>query len=240
MKLPFWATIFTITGVIILCALGSWQVKRLVWKTNLVERIKAEVTIDSSAVAIAPEDDLSEILLKRGFLKGEFLHDKTILIQARTYKSHPGYHIITPFKMADYNDKVMFVNRGWIPVELTFEDDIVIKPRGLIMITGALRPAPEYNRFVPQNSPSEDQWYRISPQEIAEAYDIKDFYSKNIFYKELRNIKRGIPDMPVPAAIEVSINNNHAGYALFWFAMAITLAVIYGLRFIAPQFRKKF
>ncbi len=163
MKLPFWATIFTITGVIILCALGSWQVKRLIWKTNLIERIQAEVTIDSSAVAIAPEDDLSEMLLKRGFLKGEFLHDKTILIQARTYKGHPGYHIITPFKMADYNDKIMFVNRGWIPVELTFEDDIVIKPRGLIMITGALRPAPEYNSFIPKNSPSEDQWYRISP-----------------------------------------------------------------------------
>jgi cytochrome oxidase assembly protein ShyY1 len=46
--------------------------------------------------------------------------------------------------------------------------------------------------------------------------------------------------MPVPASIEVSINNNHAGYALFWFVMAIAMVVIYGLRFIAPQFRKKF
>ena len=240
MKLPFWATIYAMIGLIVLCSLGMWQMKRLAWKTDLVNRIKEELQIDSATVSIDPATDLSEILLKRGYLKGEFLHDKSILIQARTYQSHSGYHLITPFKMADYNDKVVFVNRGWIPIQFTPEDGQVLKPKGLMMITGTLRPSPEYNRFVPKNNPAEDQWYRIEPKEIANTHGIDNFYSVNIFYKELRDAKRGIPDFPVPPAVKININNNHAGYALFWFVMAITLVVVYVLRFISPQFRKTF
>lgn len=240
MKLPFWATIYAMIGLIVLCALGTWQMNRLAWKTDLISRIQVELKMDSATVPIDPATDLSEILLKRGFLKGEFLHDQAVLIQARTFKGHPGYHLITPFKMADYNDKVVFVNRGWIPIQLTPDDSHVLKPEGLMMITGVLRPSPKYNRFVPPNNPDEAQWYRIKPKEIADTQGIEDFYSNNIFYKELRNAKRGVPDLPVPAAVEINISNNHGGYALFWFIMAITLVVVYVLRFISPQFRKQF
>lgn len=239
MKLPFWATIFTITGVIILCGLGMWQIKRLAWKNNLLDRIRAEYRVDSAAVDLDPSIDLSEKLFKRGFLKGEFVHEKAILIEARTYKGNPGYHMITPFKMMDYKDKIVFVNRGWVPMGFEVMSEYIKKPQGLVMITGALRPSPESNGFVPKNIIDQDQWYQIKPEEIAKAKGFNDFYS-NIFYKEVRGKKRGVPDLPIPQDTKININNNHAAYALFWFIMAMAMVIIYGLRFIAPQFRKQF
>lgn len=240
MKLPFWATIFTIISVMVLCGLGIWQMQRLAWKNDLFSRIKAEFVIDAATVNIDPSVDLSEALVKRGFLKGVYVHEDAILIQARTYKGQQGYHLVTPFRLTDHDNKTIFVNRGWIPLVLGPMSAEIKKPLGVIRITGVLRPTTEYNSFVPQNDPDKDQWYRVNPAEIAKAKNVSSFYKSNIFYKDLRAKKRGVPDLPIPQGAEISVSNNHAGYALFWFVMAIAMVVIYGLRFIAPQFRTKF
>tara|TARA_R110001592_G_scaffold29350_10_gene106665 strand:- start:47249 stop:47965 length:717 start_codon:yes stop_codon:yes gene_type:complete len=237
MKIPFWATVLTLICVIILCSLGAWQIKRLAWKQTLLSRIQAEYGLDSASVELDPGLDLSGILLKRGYLEGVYMHDKALMIQARTYKGHPGYHLITPFKMANFEGKVVFVNRGWVPLGIGATDDLIQKPKGLIRITGMLRQVPKSNSFVPQNM--QDQWYRIEPEEFARAKGVDAYYT-NIFYKENRQDVRGTPTLPIAVGSTIQVHNNHAGYALFWFVMAMAMVVVYILRFLAPQFRKKF
>ncbi len=39
MKLPIGATFFTAAGVAILLSLGTWQVQRLEWKNDIIERL---------------------------------------------------------------------------------------------------------------------------------------------------------------------------------------------------------
>ena len=239
LRIPFWATFYTVIALIILISLGVWQVKRLTWKADILSRIDAEYAVDASSVAIDPSVDLSVDIIKRGYLKGRFLHDKAILIQSRVYKGNQGYHLVTPFEMVDFNNRVVFVNRGWVPLGMDIMNKDIYKPEGLIMITGFLRRPFDGNKFIPENIVDKAQWYSIKPDEIAKAKGISQFYS-NIFYKDGFNKTRGVSDIPIAASTKVNIANNHAGYALFWFLMAFVLTVIYFLKFIAPQFRVQF
>jgi len=239
LRIPLWATFYTVIALIILISLGVWQVKRLAWKNDILSRIDAEFAVDARSVAIDPSVDLSVDLIKKGYLKGRFLHDKAILIQSRVYKGYQGHHLITPFEMVDFNDRVVFVNRGWVPLGIDVMNKDIDKPEGLIMITGFLRRPFDGNKFTPENIADKDQWYSIKPDEIAKAKGISKFYS-NVFYKGALNKTRGVQDMPIAASTKIKITNNHAGYALFWFLMALVLTVIYLLKFIAPQFRVQF
>ena len=51
----------------------------------------------------------SDVLFVRGFVEGRYLHDKEILIQARTYKGVPGYHVLTPFELVEHGEAVLLV-----------------------------------------------------------------------------------------------------------------------------------
>ena len=230
MKLPFWATILTALGVVVLCGLGLWQSERLEWKKALLERIDEEYAVNASSAALDPSVDLQDAIIKRGFLEGRYLHDLAVLIQPRTYEGKPGYHIVTPFKMNN-RENVIFVNRGWIPIG---EDIEIQKPQGFVKIIGLLRQASLYNGFVPHNEPQNDQWYRVDPMEIAKIKNIDSYYM-NIFYDEGGG---AVPDMmkyPVPSTSHVQLNNNHAQYMAFWFFMAVVLVGVYCVRFLLPQ-----
>jgi len=39
---------------------------------------------------------------------------------------------------------------------------------------------------------------------------------------------------PDATALKIHINNNHLQYAFFWYAMAIVMLIVYGIRFIKP------
>ena len=226
MKLPFWATTLTICGIAVLCSLGVWQYQRLQWKAELLAQIDAQYAIDASRKSLSAQDFESDAFFVRGYLEGQYLHDKEIHIQPRTHKGLPGYHILTPF---EFSGGVILVNRGWIPIEQERQPDFKVKrPSAPIKIVGLLRRIEPANSFVPNNKPEKDVWYRIDFDEIAEKQNI-EFVSDKILYIEDDEHDDGYP---LSAAVELRPNNNHAQYMVFWFTMAFVLAVMYLLRFI--------
>ena len=229
MKLPLWGTVFTVIGIIILCYLGWWQLQRLQWKGELLAAIEAEYAVDASNVPILPDDRNDVINFKRGYIEGRYHHDKEVLIQARTYEGAVGYHLLTPFEGLG---GFILVNRGWIPIEL--ESDKVMRPAGSIKIIGAVRSLPKVNMFVPDNQPKDDVWYSVDPEGVAQAKGF-DGVAANIFYADGDGGVSGQVSYPVATSTKVTLNNNHASYAFFWFSMALVLAVIYVIRFIIPQ-----
>ncbi len=239
MKIPFWATVLTLLASIVLFSLGTWQMHRMAWKNTLLQTIARELSKDPKSEVLDPDADLSTVIIKRGVLQGEFLHEKAVRIESQVMRGQTGYNLVTPFKLSNHNGKVIFVNRGWIPLSMEVMDGQIEKPQGEVRLIGALRSKSDYNSFVPENKPEEDVWYRIEPKEIAAVKGIDAYYT-NIFHKEGVK-KRGLPDLPIArGAGDIGISNNHAGYVLFWFTMSFAVWVIYFLRFIAPQLRKDF
>ena len=229
MKLPLWGTAFTVIGIIILCYLGYWQLQRLQWKSGLLVAIDAQYAVDASNVPILPDDMNALIDFKRGYIDGRYHHDKEILIQARTYEGAVGYHLITPFEGLG---GFILVNRGWIPID--FEGDEVMRPAGSIRIIGAVRSLPEVNIFVPDNQSKDDVWYSVDPKGVALAKGFGGVVT-NIFYADGGDGALEQKSYPVAVSTRVTLNNNHASYAFFWFSMALVLGIIYIIRFIIPQ-----
>ena len=62
-----------------------------------------------------PDTDIADAEYRHVSLSGEFLHDKEILLGARSLNDNTGYHVVTPFRLAE--GRVILVDRGWIPLD---------------------------------------------------------------------------------------------------------------------------
>lgn len=219
MKLPFWATLLTLCGLIILFGLGTWQLQRLEWKHTLLEALDESYQQAAPQVtAIDPSLDL-----KRGTITGRFLRDKNIKLSPRTHDGAPGYHVFTPFVTT--NKTTLLVNRGWIGLD----DDEIKTPRTRQTLTGLFRAPIKANMFVPQNVPETNAWHRLDLPQIQTALDLKAL-APIILYTEDKTAENLLPVGKKP-----ELNNNHLQYAFFWFAMAAALLSVYVLRFIIKK-----
>lgn len=230
MKLPFWATILSVAGFIFLCYMGIWQLNRLHWKSGILRAIETEYSHD------AAEKNLSEFLkdqeyfekehgIRRGYLEGQFIHEKSILLGPRVHNKIAGYHLISPFRLKGAN-KYLLVNRGWVPQGYDIHKGILAQ--GAEKITGILMATPKDNAFVPDNNPDKEEWFRIDLAQISTSRSLDNLYDLT-FYLENHSLKKG--QYPAPADNFIRPNNNHMQYAVFWFIMALALVVVYGLRF---------
>jgi len=230
MKIPFWATILSVLGFMFLCYLGVWQLNRAQWKAGVLQAIDKEYEHDSK------HRSLSEFFkdkaffdqnhgIRRGYLEGKFIHDKSIFLGPRVHNKIAGYHLITPFKIKGQNNFIM-VNRGWVP-------DKGYKPQGqdashpFQKIMGVLMAYPEDNMFVPQNNPQKEEWYRLDFEQIRKAGNIDNLF--DLIVIEERVVNDGFP---APVDIYIRPNNNHMQYAAFWFIMGLVLMVVYMMRFV--------
>ncbi len=229
MKFPFWATTLTFFSVVILIGLGSWQLYRLAWKTELLAQIEVEHSKSPMDFELTYEN-LSFLnkdqLFVRGFVEGVYLHKHELALGPRTYKGAPGYHIITPFETLDSH--IVLVNRGWVPLDMTEAD--FLRPEEPLIITGTARKPERANSFVPKNSPAQGAWYRLDPEEIAQAKSLQAVLPYVLY---VDGESKG--EYPVATATKWQPHNKHLGYALFWFTMAGVLLVIYYFRFIRKK-----
>ncbi len=234
MKLPFWATVFTLIGVMILCALGSWQVHRLQWKTEILAHV--DDAFEKVAIGEMPPFSLAADMAYEGFVlggsvRGTYLHDKSILIQSRVYDRVPGYHVITPFVVSRSDSPpVLLVNRGWVPLEAERGEGFEIQyPDGEVEVSGMLVAPPEA-KYQPENDAARDMWYRIDIGQLQNFMKIKHLEPKVLYVGG--GDEGGYYPVPVMDGLRSNIHNNHKQYAFFWFSMALALIGVYLARFI--------
>ncbi len=223
MKLPLWATVFTVISVAILLGLGTWQVKRMQWKNQIIAEL------DSAYNSERPDrlelDKAKDRNFSYGLIAGIFMPDKALLIGPRTKDGKVGKDLIVPVRVHGQYD--LLVNLGW-----TEETDISRLPihhakgKG-IRVTGLTR-KPEWNDFTSENSPEQDLWFRADINQIAKAKDLKSPYPF-LLYAETASYKF---DAAFPNNERWYPRNKHLQYALFWYTMALALIVIYVIRFI--------
>lgn len=216
-KIPFWATLLTLCGVIILCALGSWQLQRLEWKRGIIAQLES---------AYAREGDQAPDFAANysyGRVSGIFLPSKAILLGPRTRDGKIGNDLIVPLQM---KNETLLVNMGWTDAALDKLPIHHLESKN-VSFTGLLR-APNWNRFTPENLPEKDIWYRADIDEIAAAKNLENPLDK-IFYAESTNYKF---DAAFPNNERWQPRNDHLQYAIFWFTLAGALVAVYALRFL--------
>ncbi len=215
-------TIVTVPMLIVLLGLGTWQVQRLQWKQDLIDRLQAR----STAVSVPlPNEPLSrdEIEFRRVSVAGVFDHAHEFYLWKRAQNGRSGLNVLTPLVRAD-GGGVVLVNRGWIPSELrdpaTRAEGQV---QGQVTVEGILRFAERDPSFVEADRSRENVWFRVDPPAMAAASGLAPL-PKHYIVATDRDVPGG---WPVGEQWRVDLPNNHLQYAITWYALAVALAVIY-------------
>ncbi|MEZ5814571.1 MAG: SURF1 family protein [Alphaproteobacteria bacterium] len=224
MKPPFWATLFTALGVLILCSLGTWQVQRLAWKNNLIDKLNRAYETEEAAPL-----DLENITNQEftyGRVSGIFMPDKALLLGPRTMNKEIGHDLLVPLKT---QNRTLIVNMGWTGAPL--DKQPIYHLQGKKVWFEGLARTPKWNSFTPENRPEQNAWYKADIEEIAQAKNLDAPYP---FILRAEHASHKF-DAAFPNNPRLLPNNNHLQYAFFWFAMAAALMGVYTLRFIVRK-----
>lgn len=214
-------TLFVVPMLAILLGLGSWQVQRHAWKSDLIEKLNSRA--ESDAIPLAFDiGDLDGIEFQRVKVEGRFLHDKELNLLNRSLNGNPGIHILTPLQRKD--GAVIMVNRGWTPFD---KADPKTRPQGqltgLVSVEGIVRLMKKPNDFMPDNEPVKNTWFYWDAPAMARAIGTETLPP----YYILAGKNPAAGKYPVGNQWRLDIRNNHVEYALTWFSLAIALIVIY-------------
>jgi len=219
-----WPTLITVPTLIALIALGLWQLERLEWKESLIFERQSR----SQAPAVRLPDGLGEqrrLEFQAARVSGRLLHDSEFYLAARTFDGRVGLNVVTPLALDD--GRVLLVNRGWIPES---RRDPATRPEGqvpgVLELTGLVR-LPGWNGptwLKPDNQPDENIWFWVDPAAMAEAAGIDSVIGEVYVDAGPEETPGGLP---VGGQTRIELPNDHLQYALTWFALALSLAVIY-------------
>ena len=214
------ATWFALPGILILLALGSWQVHRLMWKTELNEERRAQFQAEA---VMLPADlaDPASFAYRRVWLEGRFRHEAEMFLAARTHDRRVGYQIITPFERTD--GPVVLVNRGWVPLESKEpETRLGGQMQGAFRLEGIVVPAGRAGWFTPDNEPENNIWFWTDTAALAAKAGIPAHA-----YLVDAGPAPNPGGLPIGGQTRVELRSQHMQYIVIWYALAIGLAVIY-------------
>jgi surfeit locus 1 family protein len=217
-------------------ALGTWQVKRLFWKLDLIERVNHRVHADPVAApgpdawpliaaSVSAAADTYEYLYVR--LSGTFLYAQTVKVQAAT-RLGSGFWLLTPLRSAD--GTITLINRGYIAADA--HDIRQAANDASAEVTGLLRISEPGGGFLRHNDPAADRWFSRDVQAIATAHKLDKVAPYFVdadataaagvsTAEEARAVAAGDP---VGGLTVIAFYNNHLVYALTWYGLALMTA----------------
>ena len=208
--------------------LGSWQVKRLLWKQDLIARVDARVHADPVALPRAADwprvaVDTHEYL--RVKIHGTFLYDYTTRVQTTTALGI-GFWLMTPMCT---DQGIVFVNRGFVPMQ---SGDLKLPPPPVagadpcaapgtpVTFAGLLRLPEPKGRILRENDPAGDRWYTRDIVPMAAKRGMPQAAPFFVDAPAGQEHPRDATEKPTGGLTVIAFPNNHLVYALTWFGLA--------------------
>lgn len=200
--------IFGIVGVAILVSLGSWQLRRLAWKTEILAAITARLEAPPVPVPATASPEADRYL--RVHASGEILPG-----EIHVYTSAPprgvGYRVIVPLRLAD--GRSLLLDRGFVPID----EKGVARHLGAITVEGNLDwPRETDSLFTAAPDLAKNIWFARDVPAMAAALGTEPLL--------LVTSASDDPAAPQPLPVTVNLPNDHLGYALTWFGLALVWA----------------
>jgi surfeit locus 1 family protein len=215
MRRLLWPGVMTLVMLLVLLALGSWQVRRLHWKEAILARIaKAEA---SPAEPLSGQPDPFTKVKVTGRLHPDLA--ASYGAELRDLPSGPtlGSQLIEPLER-EGSDPVL-VDLGWIPSSSPTAN----VPGGTVTVEGYLHPPNRPGLFSVADDPTRRQFYTLDPAAIGAALGLH-----RVAPFVLVAMGDAEPDhFPAPAQHLPRPPNNHLSYAITWYGLAVALVVIF-------------
>lgn len=208
-----------------LIALGAWQVQRLGWKRDLIQRVDSRVRAEPGAApapAQWPAVSAASDEYRHVRLRGRYLPGADTRVQAVT-ELGPGFWLLTPLRTQD--GYTVLVNRGYVPDARTAA--AATAPSGPVEVTGLLRLSEPGGGFLRKNQPAQERWFSRDVAAIAAARKLDrtaPYFVDADRAAPLPGDLRQTPQWPVGGLTVIKFADNHLQYALTWFALALMVA----------------
>ena len=215
-RLPIGLTIAVAIGLVILIALGTWQLQRLRWKTDLLARIEAAKT--------APITPVDTLLAKGGDLD---FHRASLDCPPAAFARQIELYAVVDGASVRRLIVACPTARGTILVDQGYVADTISArigpPAAPVRIEGILRTPDKPGAFNPA-APRDGLWYGRDVAAMAKALGAADPAPVFLFASApVRPEWQALKPAPVPA----DIPNRHLEYALTWYGLAGALVAIY-------------
>lgn len=197
----------------VLLGLGTWQVQRLHWKTELL------ATIDRAEAGPPLPLDAAARPFAKVVATGRFDHGREALLGIEVRGTTLGSHLVTPL-LRD-GAPPLLVDRGWVPLE---RDRAVTRPGGEVSVTGYVRPADERDWNSPRDDAAGRRFYVFDPAAIGRALDLPPPMPFGLVALAASGAPAG--ELPAPPRRLPRPNNPHLGYAITWYGLAVSLVVV--------------
>ena len=239
-------TLAGLLAFVTLLGLGGWQLERRAEKHALLDRIERNLAApvlgqgDLGGSRRADEVSGAAILPGRGGLfdaapagldyrrvrlEGRFLHQHEMHLVGRARKRGVGVGIVTPL---GYDGGAVLVDRGWVPMDRRDPASRPTgNPEGIVIVEGTLRSPSRPGGFTPDNRPARNEWFWPDPQAMGRQAGLGPALVLGLVVVAGPAANPG--GLPVGAATRPELTDNHLQYALTWFALALILAIIWGL-----------
>jgi len=213
-------------------ALGTWQVQRLGWKTELLARFEDRLVRDPLPLPPRIDPDaIKDFDYRRVYATGHFRHDQEMLIGPRMHDGEDGYLIVTPLEREDTKDgksTKILVCRGWISKKKADQRTRPKSlPQGLVTVQGLLREPWKKNRFTPDNKPEEGKFYFPDVKQMAELTSSQVVWVEETMKPDLvEAYNRQDAGVPIGRPPEVNLRNNHTQYIFTWYSLSLATSIM--------------
>ena len=208
----FFPILMGVVGVAVLVSLGIWQVQRMHWKAGVLAEIEAMIH-DAPMPLMAlpdPEADKFRPVTAAGRFTGEYVE---VLFGIKG--ESPGVRIIEVFETDDA--RRILVDRGFLPDE----QRIVPRDQGARTVTGNLHWPIDATSSTPPPDEKTGLWFARDVPAMAAKLG-----TEPTFIVATEPTGDGITPVPVDIS---TIPNDHWGYAITWFSLALVWAVMTGV-----------
>jgi len=215
-----WSVILTLVAIAVFSNLGLWQLSRADEKQSRYDQLE-QFAKQSAVLLPSTLVKLADFEYRDVEVQGEFVNEKTIYLDNKTYQGRAGYHIITPLRIANSSLHVA-VNRGWVA---TGYDRSVLPPvkdiKGEVRIAGTVV-SPNIKTFELSDKQADKQvWNSLSLEKYQQALDLT--LQPLLILQKSKEDDGLIKDWHKPE----SGASKNIGYAVQWFSLAATTIIIF-------------
>ena len=217
-RFPWILTLCVVLVLALLLALGVWQVQRLGWKEGLIsaaEDAARRPPAPLAEVLAAPNPEFRRALVVcPGLATAPYVELQSII------DGQGGSRLISVCRPPD-RDEVFLIDRGFVADTVSARPRVATSTLPLSLMV-ELRRTPAPGMMSP--SASQGRFYARDSAAIARALGADTPSEFSLFALASTNPELGALQASAPPA---AFSNNHLGYALTWFGLAIALVGFY-------------
>ncbi|QTC91121.1 SURF1 family protein [Brevundimonas goettingensis] len=222
-RFPWILTLAVLPCLVLLIGLGVWQVQRLHWKEGLIAQADAAAKAPPAPIAevlTAPNPEFRKALIvcpglpTAPYVELQTIHDGSVGVRLVSVCRAPG------------EAKPFLIDRGFLPdtvparprvLDTTLPLSLLVELRRTPKGGGGMTPAPSKTAGV-------NHFYARDSAAMAKALGAPDASEFTLYALSSTNPELGALQASAPPA---AFANNHFGYALTWFGLAVALMGFY-------------